>query len=591
MKIATRSWSGVLPISVALEGQEFSCKFDCAFCPNESKENGAEKTIARSYLSTEGTFKRGEVSQFNATKQVIRRLAELETMGHFPDKLEIIVLGGTWDCYPLLYRESFLHQVFYGANLYVQLSPILGGVQQDVLKKWLDTDPFLNKTGLDFEPDEIRQIETLEEEKRRNQEATGCRIIGIVLETRPDTISTKSLSHMRKLGCTRIQLGIQHTSDMILDFNNRGHTNRASTIGIKKCRDNGFKVDVHIMPDLPYSYPSLDLDMFFKVFRTEDYQPDYVKVYPCLDLPFTQTRKWKEEGVWIPYAENDYPTFLQTMVYGLSLIPPWTRINRVHRDFPEATEKNLFLGYESETLKTNLHQLIKDEMKKKNLECLDIRSREIKRQQVDVSKAQFYLRSYWAGGGKEWFVSLEIPKSSKNVDDAWLLGFVRLRIPSPKNIYKSSLFPLFQKEKLGRIRELHVYGFIAGTKDKSSIQHQGIGKSLMKIAETIAWWEGCSGCAVISGVGVRSYYQKLGYHLHHGEGEFMVKRTLPLTDHFSIWVCIYLFLFEKEWYCTKQYDFTRGSLMILPTPTTVFSNLFFLCGWLFIVLYLIPQMI
>lgn len=564
MKIPTRSWSGVLPISVALEGQKFSCRFDCSFCPNETKANGAQEDIARSYLSTEGTFKRGKVCDWDGAKQVIRRLAELESMGHFPDKLEIIVLGGTWDCYSSDYRETFLHRVFYGANVYQEISPILKGHKSNILLDWLDKNPFVHKMPLDFEPEHIRPMQELEMEKAMNQFAIGSRIIGIVLETRPDQISKLSLTQMRRLGCTRIQLGVQHTSDMILDFNRRGHKTRTSIASIQKCKENGYKVDIHIMPDLPLSSATLDLDMFHKIFRSEDFQPDYVKVYPCLDLPFTQTRKWKQEGVWISYAENNYPLFLRTMALGLTFIPPWTRVNRVHRDFPEATEKNQFLGYESETLKTNLHQLIHDEIKRQGLRTVDIRSREIKRNQVDLRQKRVFFRQYWANGAKEWFISVEIPKpDAYDLDDAWLLGFVRLRLPSPKNIYKSSSFSLFREGNWGKIRELHVYGFIANTQDKESVQHKGIGKCLMSYAEKVAAWEGCCGTSVISGVGVRNYYWNLGYELTDDESEMMVKRFKPWT-FFIHPLYLFLWMNEKGWWVHKKYDFARANLFVLP---------------------------
>lgn len=561
MRISTRSCSGVLPISVALDGNIFSCKFDCSFCPNETKKNGADKDIARSYLSTEGTFKRGAVCDFDAARQVIRRLAELESMGHFPDKLEIIVLGGTWGCYPEHYRETFLHRVFYGANVYTTLSGVLKGEYNHILNKWLNTKPFLTHKGLDFEPEDIRPMYSLEEEKFYNMKGKGARIIGIVLETRPDLIYKKSLLEKRRLGCTRIQLGIQHTSDMILEVNQRGHDNKTSISAIQKCKDNCFKVDIHIMPDLPHSHPSLDASMFVRVFRTEDYQPDYVKIYPCLDLPFTKTREWKRTGQWIPYAENKYDLFVGVLAEGMALIPPWTRVNRVHRDFPEAREKNGFLGYESETIKTNLHQLVKEEMVRRGLICVDIRSREIRKQEVDFSKVKTFIRSYWANGAQEWFISKEIPKSSSNKDDAWLLGFVRLRLPPKKVVYKSSLFSLFQKNQTGKIRELHVYGFVAGTQEKEFIQHKGIGKSLMCIAENVARFHGCKSVAVISGVGVRGYYERLGYHLEDQEEGELMKKDFHWYTPFSIWLYICLWIKYMGWF-VHRYTYARAELFI-----------------------------
>ncbi len=551
-----RSSSGVLPISIALDGRKgcgdsgeiedgFSCAYNCAFCPNECVANGAEKDIARSYLSSEGTFIRGAIQNFNVTEQVWRRLAELEVMGHVPDKLEVIPLGGTWDCYPRSYRERFSQQLFYAANTYSLISIRYNGEYSNMLKRWIESKPFQNNLPLDILMCDIirsaRPMRTLEDEKHMNTTSSCCRIIGLVFETRPDRISRATLLEKRRLGCTRIQLGIQHTDNDVLYFNNRGHTVEATIRAIRACRDAGFKVDGHIMPDLPFTEIPKDYDMVHRVFCDSDLQLDYCKVYPCLDLPFTLARQWKEDGTWKPYAEHNFPEFLKLLCHTLTIVPPWVRINRVQRDFPEASVKNNGLGFVSDTIKTNLHQIVDDEMKRTGQKCYDIRSREIKNTIVTNSlldTAKLYIRTYRANEGTEFFISVEIPKTNpdSDFDDSYLLGLCRLRLtdydinkpgnykPTDTNIPTHLLSTYRTKtEKIARIRELHVYGNIASKTVNGNSQHKGIGKFLVATAETIARIYNFDKVSIISGVGVRDYYTHLGYILNDKEDEFMIK--------------------------------------------------------------------
>ena len=540
-----RSSSGVLPISIALDGRApseieegFSCAYNCAFCPNECISNGAEKNIARSYLSSEGTFIRGLIQNFNTTEQVWRRLAELEVMGHVPDKLEIIPLGGTWDCYPQRYRERFAQELFYACNTYSLISIRYNGYYADLLKNWIKTKPFQYNLAFDQAMCDVirtsRPMRTLDDEKYINTKSNCCRIIGIVFETRPDRISRATLLEKRRLGCTRIQLGIQHTDNKILELNNRGHHVEATVRAIKSCRDNGFKVDGHIMPDLPFTTIDKDYEMIQNVFCGNDLQLDYCKIYPCLDLPFTLARKWKEEGTWKPYAEHNFDQFLKLLCYTLSIIPPWVRINRVQRDFPQANEKNNGLGFVSDTIKTNLHQIVDQEMLRLGLKCYDIRSREVKNTILNKSTldtSALYIRTYRANEGTEFFISVEIPKDT-TFDNTFLLGLCRLRITDyDYNKYKESLgipahlLPTYRNKsnKIARIRELHVYGNIASKTTNGNSQHRGIGKFLISIAETISKMYNCNQVSIISGVGVRDYYEKLGYKLNEKEDEFMLK--------------------------------------------------------------------
>jgi elongator complex protein 3 len=367
----------------------------------------------------------------------------------------------------------------------------------------------------------------------------------------PDQLNKKSLLRKRKMGCTRIQLGLQHVDDAILRYNNRGHSVSKSVFAIACARDACFKVDGHLMPDLPGSSYEKDIEMFEKVFSGTEFQLDYCKIYPCLDLPYTLTREWKKSGQWKPLAEHDFGRFLALIRFALVRTPPWTRINRVHRDFPEASEKNSYLGFVSENIKSNLQQYIKKELEKNGENCYDIRSREIKNQfPIDfMQRAKTFIRTYRANNGTEFFLSVEIPRQSpKHFDDAILIGLLRLRLTD----YHVTLLqgrharpplhqlPEFINRPVALIRELHVYGLLQMSKENSgqaAPQHIGVGRYLMALAERIAYTFNFDELCVISGVGVRNYYRKLGYTLSNGEGEYMMKKISSRSD----WLPLRLF--------------------------------------------------
>eukprot|EP00121_Abeoforma_whisleri_P016865 Awhi_evm1s15459 len=538
-----RSRSGVLPISLATDGNNFSCAYDCYFCPDESKKNGAPRDMSRSYLSSEGTFIRGAIEDFEPANQIWRRLMELELMGHPPDKLEMIILGGTWDSYDEKYREYFLHQIFYACNVFSRISLRMDGDLSHLTREWADLNPF--RKGMRFDESKVIQSQlrppnSLQEEKAENEVAKCARVIGIVLETRPDQISKKSLLRKRRLGCTRLQLGFQHTDDEILKYNNRGHNVAKSVDAVQCARDNCFKVDGHLMPDLPGTTYEKDIEMIDRIFGGDDLQLDYCKLYPCLDLPYTVTRKWKESGEWKPLAEHNFPVFLDIMRIACARTPPWTRINRVQRDFPEAQENNDYLGFVSDNIRSNLQQYVVQELEKHGQTCYDIRSREIKNAfPLDFAeRAKLMVRTYRSNHGTEFFLSVELPqRKPKSIDDAILMGLLRLRMTdfdcdrlAGKNRKTPfHLLPEFTSRPIALIRELHVYGNIQMVqKDigKTTSQHTGVGKFLMAVAETIAKAYHFQEIAVISGVGVRGYYKKLGYHMDNGEGEYLIKSLI-----------------------------------------------------------------
>jgi elongator complex protein 3 len=296
------------------------------------------------------------------------------------------------------------------------------------------------------------------------------------------------------------------------------------------------------------------------VFQGNDLQLDYCKIYPCLDLPFTEIRRWKHAGKWVSIAETRFPEFLDFLCYTMSIVPPWTRINRVQRDFPEATVKNNQLGYVSDTIRSNLQQIVTQTMVKKGIKCFDIRSREVRNSIIDTElyRAKLYVRTYRANDGTEFFISVEIPKNT-NFNDTHLLGLCRLRIPdfefSDKENIPFNYLPVYRNkiDRIARIREVHVYGNIASISKTGNSQHRGIGKFLVSVAETIALGYSCTLMTIISGVGVRDYYENIGYELDRKEDQYMVR---DLRDKETS-----LFLFDKKYDAKKIRDVIKSSII------------------------------
>lgn len=494
IKKSGKSSSGVLVITVVTspypDGQKFSCEYNCYFCPNEPNQ-------PRSYLHDEPSIIRANRNNFDPILQFYDRAYRLSLNGHPVDKIELIVLGGTWSSYPHSYQESFIRDLFYAANTFPQTKP--------------------------------RQKENLEKEKVLNENAE-CKIIGITLETRPDCINEYEIRRMRKFGCTRVQLGIQHTDNTILKLINRKCSIEECKKAIILLKNNCFKIDIHLMPNLPGSNPELDRRMFDTILNDPDLQVDQWKIYPCEIVPWTVIEKWNREGKYIPYNEEE---LMNVILYVKPKIHPWIRLNRIIRDIPS---QYILSGIDNPSMR----QDIQIRMKKEKLICRCIRCREIGGS--EVTDYSLIIRRYYAQNGTEYFISFEAcagKSETGNVDK--LLGFVRLRIPS------SQQFSFFEKVKnCALIRELHVYGTLNPTKgiSNTNVQHKGIGKKLMNEAEKIAILNGYTKIAVISGVGVRNFYRKLGYILDY-DSEMMIKENIFIPEIFFwiglvIYCCIWL---------------------------------------------------
>ena len=471
-KRPARNLSGVTIITVLTspnpDGQEFSCKHNCYYCPNEPGQ-------PRSYLKQEPAVARANRNMFDPILQMEDRMNSLMLNGHEIDKLEIIIEGGTYTEYPPAYLERFHRNLIYAANTYFDV--------------------------------EKRKPVSVEEEVRLNAVAK-VRIIGICIETRPDALIDEEgnswLKRFRHWGVTRVQLGVQHTSNTILKKINRGHTIEEAAEAITKLKDNCFKVDIHLMPDLPFSSPEKDKQMFDVVFRTPLLQPDQIKIYPCEVTPWTVIQKWHQTGKYKPYAQTNERALLDVVKYAMTICPPWIRLPRVIRDIP--------LTYiEGGNMYPNLRQMLMDEIQKEGKTTMDIRARECGRNpEYNVKDSIFVIRKYDVTNAIEYFISCE------SRDKKCIFGFLRLRV---NQTYDNTEFECLKD--MAFIREVHVYGNLVpvGCKKDGESQHMGIGKKLIAYAREITIAHRCHGMAVISGIGVTNYYHKLGFNDH---GEYLV---------------------------------------------------------------------
>ncbi|MFH0987146.1 MAG: tRNA uridine(34) 5-carboxymethylaminomethyl modification radical SAM/GNAT enzyme Elp3 [Candidatus Micrarchaeota archaeon] len=455
----SRTGSGVTVVSVMTKPSK--CPHGtCAFCLG-----GKDIGVPQSYTGNEPASMRGARYDFDAYEQVKNRVQQLEAVGHPTDKIELIIMGGTFTAEPIDYQKRFVLRCYDALN----------GVNS----------------------------KDLTAAQHRNETARH-RCIGLTVESRPDWLMKPEINNILSFGATRVEIGVQNPNDKIYKLNSRGHTVADVVKATKLCKDSFLKINYHLMSNLPGSDLKTDLKMFKEVFSNEDYKPDMLKIYPCLlvkpEYGQTILHKWYEQGKWKPYTEQQTANLLARAE---EYFPPWVRVMRIQRDIPT---KLILKGPRH----SNLRQYVEEEKKKLGIECRCIRCNEIRNEKI--VKPALKRIDYEASGGNEIFLHYENKKSKK------LVGFARLRIPDKP----------FRKEITGRsagIRELHVYGPSAeiGAKPKLGAQHHGFGKQLLQEAERIAKEEfNKNKMLVISGVGAREYYRsKLGYKQ---EGPYMVKK-------------------------------------------------------------------
>ncbi len=452
-----RSASGVVVVTVLTK--PWPCPGKCIFCPTE-------KAMPKSYLSNEPAAARAKKLEFNPYNQMQARLKVLALNGHPIDKIELIILGGTFSYLEKRYQTWFVKECFRAAS--------------------------------DFPLKKSPGRSSLKKEKRRNEKAFQ-RIIGLTLETRPDFINPEEIVRLRKLGFTRVELGVQTVFDEILKLNRREHSTGQSIVATKLLKNAGFKISYHLMPGLLGSNPKKDLALFQTVFAKPDFRPDQLKIYPCTVTANSPLhRRWKQ-GNYQPLSNRENLTLMKKIK---ALVPSYVRISRLIRDIPQTS---IVAGPNI----TNLRQ----KLQARKVACSCIRCREVKRGFTTEEKIVLNRINYRASDGQEIFLEFTSPDRKK------LFALLRLRIPGEEN--QHHFIPALRGAAL--IREVHTYGQLVGLKNKSlkSPQHIGLGKKLMREAEKIAQTEfNLKKVAVISGVGVRQYYRRLGYRL---KDEYMIK--------------------------------------------------------------------
>lgn len=462
----TRSLSGIVNVSVLTK--PYPCSGKCIYCPQE-------KDIPKSYLDKEPAVMRAILNNYHPRKQVLMRLASLKKTGHPIDKIELRIIGATWSFYNKRYQTWFIKECFRGAN--------------------------------EFEGSKSKKDSLIYHQKRN--ERSKCRMIGMSIETRPDTINKEEVRRMRKMGITRVELGVQSIYDDVLKKNKRGHGVSETKKATKILKDAGMKVCYQMMLNLFGSNLKKDEEMFKTIFSDPSFQPDLLKIYPTAIIKGTLLYKYWQKGKYKPYSENQLLGLVKKIK---KIIPYYVRIQRITRDIPPS---KIVAG---PAKISNLRQIIENDMKKEQWKCKCIRCREAGRIYSQKGKKDFFKKrvflfrqDYSASGGKEIFLSFEDKKREI------LFSLLRLRL------FSEEIFPSLKNSAL--IREVHTYSQLLPIKKEShsfaSGQHKGLGKKLIKEAERISKDEfGLKKIAVISGVGVRSYYKKLGYSL---KNTYMVK--------------------------------------------------------------------
>ncbi len=500
-----RTLSGVAVIAVLTK--PYACPGTCVYCPTE-------KDMPKSYLSNEPAVMRAILTDFHPYKQVAARIKSLEATGHKTDKIELIIMGGTFSYFPKQYQTWFVKECFRACNeIDRRNSP------RPLLQRGSTTPPFAKGAG---EISSQYANHTLLQLQKANEKSKH-RIIGLTLETRPDYIDTKEIINMRKLGATRVELGVQSIYDDILKLSKRGHSVATTIEATKLLKEAGFKINYHLMPNLPGSNYKKDLEMFKELFSNPDFQPDMLKIYPCVVVKDSSIYKWWKNGKYKPYSDKK---LLELLTEIKKIIPYYVRIARLIRDIPTTS---IVAGNKV----SNLRQVLKKKSEEEGWRCKCIRCREIRNKFAASKNLKLFRQDYNASDGREIFLSFEDSKR-KN-----LYSLLRLRINygvhSSECILRQAQDNTYRlkPELQAIIREVHTYGKMLPikSKDKKSPQHIGLGKKLILEAEKITQEEfNLKKIAVISGIGVRNYYRKLGYRLEDG---YMTKKlnTKLNTDY------------------------------------------------------------
>lgn len=442
-KKPTRSQAGVTVVTVLTK--PYPCPGKCIFCPTDVR-------MPKSYLHDEPGAMRAERHAFDPYAQTAARINALENIGHPADKIELLILGGTWSSYPRKYQEWFV-------------------------KRCLDA-----MNGVDSE--------TLAEAQERNARGER-RNVGLVVETRPDHVDEDELRWFRKLGVTKVQIGVQSMDDRILQLNRRGETVQDVRNAVRLLRLAGFKIHVHWMPNLLGATPESDVEDFGRLWSDLAMRPDELKIYPCMLLPNAELYDVWQRGEYRPYSDEE---ILDVLIACKTQTPRYVRINRIIRDIPTT---NVVAGIS----KANLRQIAQQRMAKEGLVCRCIRCREIRRQTVSPSDLHLRVDTYETDATVERFISFER-------DDERIAGFLRLSHPR-----RDLPHPFAELQDGAMIREVHVYGPAVpiGEDSQGEAQHLGLGAKLVQKAKEMSREAGYSSLAVISAIGTQEYYARHGF--------------------------------------------------------------------------------
>jgi elongator complex protein 3 len=463
-----RTLSGVTTVTVLTK--PYPCPGKCIFCPTDVR-------MPKSYLPDEPGAMRALEHQFDPYTQVRSRITQLQALGHPTDKIELLILGGTWSSYKREYQEWFVKRCFDAMNASITPAPLPAG------------------------EDEAR-LETGELEKSHSKnEFTHHRNVGLVIETRPDEINPEEIRWLRHLGVTKVQMGAQSLDDHILEINKRGHDVECTRQATALLRAAGFKIVLHWMLNLHGATPKSDREDFARLW--EDFCPDEIKIYPNQLLANAELFEYWQRGEFKPYTTEELIHLIADIK---PTIPRYCRVNRVIRDIPST---NVVEG----NRRTSLRQDAQDELKRRGMKCQCVRCREVRGKSVEAGALTLDDLVYQASSAEEHFISFVTPEDK-------LAGFVRLSLPG-KDSPQTGIADL---SGAALVREVHVYGqsLPVGAEKDGAAQHAGLGTRLLEEAERVAKANGFSRMAVISAVGTRGYYLNRGFE----RGELYLTKKL-----------------------------------------------------------------
>jgi elongator complex protein 3 len=452
---AVRTISGVTVIAVMTKPSPCPKTMPCAYCPG-----GPQVGVPQSYTGHEPAAMRGIQNNYNPFKQVQSRIEQLQSIGHKVDKIELIIMGGTFPSTSKAYQTRFVQRC---------LDAITGQKSQSL------------------------------EDAKLNAEKSRIRNVGITVETRPDWAKEPHVDHMLSMGVTRVELGVQNIYDDIYRLVNREHTVQDVVEATRILKDSGLKVAYHMMPGLPGSNFQKDLEAFRTIFTNPDFKPDMIKIYPCLVIKGTQTYEWWQKGEYKPYTTREAAELIFEIK---KLVPPWVRIMRVQRDIPAYL-------IEAGVNQGNLRELVQKKLKEHDMRCRCIRCREVGHRWLkdeikpNPDNLKVLTRKEKTSEGEDFFISVE------DTENDILVGYLRLRIPSEK-----AHRPEINSEPCSIVRELHVYGPLVpvGKHLAKAWQHKGYGAILLSEAERLSKDEyECKKVVVTSALGTKQYYKRFGY--------------------------------------------------------------------------------